>query len=436
MFAATLGTGNAATAVKSTSSGIGAAAKQLYKTLKDTAKTLKTTVKNLASTKAPGLTRALKKAQKAHKRYNDAQALAKLIEDKPSGSCETYGGYASQLLKANERTASLGDIVDDLLAVIGDLFGSVYISIDLDLDLVINHRIFGGNSNAPFPVTSQASKLTLGWKFGTAFCAMPQNAALCIAIGVLTDLTHDLKICTHVEFVFDFPTATQVLGGKSQWKDVSIEFKCLESASATEIALESWNKLETLIKSVGIDTDKLGLSGITNGLEFFDETLSGYRERLCPNADFTNVVGNALFLDKVFPIERAICTQGNHGTFCLRNYECKSKVCSFARCANKGDIGSICNTHSDCISNYCSNKFRCSDKSNGSSCALNRDCNSNRCELGRGGKCVARENNGHICNEDSDCLSNNCRFFFCADPVRFFGRRLMQHELMSNARKA
>merc|ERR1712176_1101203 len=102
-----------------------------------------------------------------------------------------------------------------------------------------------------------------------------------------------------------------------------------ESASATEIALESWNKLESLIKSVGIDTDKLGLSGITNGLEFFDETLSGYRERLCPDADFTDVVGNVLFLDKVFPTERAICTQGNHGTFCLRNYECRSDVCSF-----------------------------------------------------------------------------------------------------------
>jgi len=279
------------------------------------------------------------------------------------------------------------------------------------------------------------SKLTLGWKFGKAFCAMPHHAALCIAIGILTDLTHDLKICTHVEFVFDFPTVTQVLGGKSEWKDVSIEFKCLESASATEIALETWNKLESLIKSVGINTDKLGLSGITNGLEFFDETVSGYRERLCPDADFTNIVGNALFLDNVFPIERAICTQGNHGTYCLRNYECRSGVCSFARCANKGDIGEICNTHSDCISNYCSNAFQCSDKSDGSRCVLNRDCNSYRCELSRGGKCAAREGKGHSCNENSDCLSDNCIFFFCRESGTFFGRRLMEHDIMSSARR-
>jgi len=433
MFATTLGTGNAAAAVKGTSTGIGAKAQQLYQTLKDTAQALKTTVKNFAKTNAPRLTKALKEAQKANQRFTEAKQK---VTDQPTGTCETYGGYASQLLKANERTASLGDIVDNLLDVISDLFGSVYITVYVDFDLVVNHRIFGGNSNAPLPVASQASKLTLGWNFGTAFCAIPTNTALCIAIGILTDIDHDLKICTQVEFVFDFPTATQILGGKSEWKDVTIELKCLESATATEIALESWNKLESLIKSVGIDTDKLGLSGIKNGLEFFEETLSGYRERLCPEADFTDVVANALFLDKVFPIERAICTQGDHGTWCLRNYECKSHVCSLGRCANKGKKGSICNTHSDCVSNYCSNVFQCSDKSNGSPCARNKDCNSERCELGRLGKCAAREKNGHMCNEDSDCLSKNCFFFFCRSSRGFFGRRLMQHELMSPVRQA
>jgi len=48
----------------------------------------------------------------------------------------------------------------------------------------------------------------------------------------------------------------------------------------------------------------------------------------------------------------------------------------------------------------------------------------------------AREQNGQPCNEDADCLSNHCDFFFCSETrSSFFGRRLMQHELMSNARK-
>jgi len=50
---------------------------------------------------------------------------------------------------------------------------------------------------------------------------------------------------------------------------------------------------------------------------------------------------------------------------------------------------------------------------------------------------LSREQNGQSCKEDADCLSNICDSFFCSETrSSFFGRRLMQHELMSNARKA